>query len=172
MYINCSHNDVISIYCRNVTAILHILDLNRCCSFVGRISGYIQPVSISYLCSFSSTVHEIGHALGFYHEQSRPDRDKYVTIHQQNIRPGYESQFPRYDTTIIDSLGVPYDFSSIMHYSKYAFAKNGTNITISSKEKDMPFGYAPELSPLDINQTNLLYKDQCSKFIIIIMIIN
>ena len=57
-------------------------------------------------------------------------------------------------------MGVPYDFSSVMHYSKYTFSINGS-ATISSKEKDMPFGGAPELSPLDIKQINVLYKNQC-----------
>ena len=62
----------------------------------------------------------------------------------------------------MDSLGVLYDFSSIMHYSKYAFAKPGS-VTITSKEDEIPFGRAPVLSRLDILQTELLYKDHCSK---------
>ena len=135
------------------------MHLNRCYSNVGRYAGYTQLISIGIYCGFSAAVHEIGHALGFFHEQSRPDRDKYVTIHHENIRPGTEFNFRKESN--VDSLGVTYDFNSIMHYSKYAASKNG-KATISTKEKDLQIGRSPELSPLDIKQTNLLYKDQCS----------
>jgi len=105
-------------------------------------------------------VHEIGHALGFWHEQSRPDRDQYVTVHTNNIWPGTENNFEKKTNNEVDSLGSPYDYGSIMHYSSKAFAIFGT-VSISSKIPNMPFGHAPELSPLDISQTNLLYKSQC-----------
>ena len=132
--------------------------LNRCYSTVGRYPGYTQIISVGSHCSFSAAVHEIGHTLGFFHEQSRPDRDKYVTIHHENIIPGTENNFQK--ETNVNSLGVTYDFNSIMHYSAFTLTKNG-QVTISTKEKDLQIGGSSELSPLDIKQTNLLYKDHC-----------
>ena len=127
---------------------------------MGRIrENYIQSISIGDGCfSLRIVAHEIGHAIGFWHEQSRPDRDKYVNIHQENIIDGLEYNFDK--KTDVNSLGVTYDFNSVMHYSSTAFAKSGT-VTISAKEEDLPFGRVPELSPLDIKQANLLYKQQC-----------
>ena len=39
-------------------------------------------------CTDAVPAHEILHVLGRFHEQSRPDRDQYVVVHSQNIRPG------------------------------------------------------------------------------------
>ncbi len=57
--------------------------------------------------------HEFIHALGFWHEQSRPDRDNYVTIYWENIVAGQSNNFDKY-TTGVDLLGFPYDYDSIM----------------------------------------------------------
>ena len=60
----------------------------RCSSYVGKIGGP-QPVSIGYGCEYKGIViHEFFHALGRWHEQSRPDRDYYVRIQLQNIING------------------------------------------------------------------------------------
>ena len=63
-------------------------------------------------------IHELGHAIGFYHEQSRPDRDQYVNIYLNNVRADKRSNFRKYNWNVINSFGVPYDYYSVMHYSR------------------------------------------------------
>ena len=92
-----------------------------------------------------------------------------MTIHSQSIVPGLAYNFNKTNTSSVNSLGVPYDFSSIMHYYNDSAPKNHT-VIMTSKEKGMPFGGAPELSSLDIKQTNLLYKKQCGQLVTAIRI--
>ena len=60
--------------------------------------------------------HELGHALGLFHEHQRPDRDEYISVVRENIKTGQESNFSPVSPTFIDYLGVPYDLTSDMHY--------------------------------------------------------
>ena len=61
-------------------------------------------------------LHELGHAIGFYHEQSRVDRDNYLLVKWDNIRPANSFNFNRASTSAYSDYGVPYDYNSIMHY--------------------------------------------------------
>ena len=103
-------------------------------------------------------MHEVGHAIGFFHEQSRPDRDDYVDINYENIIPGAASQFKKLTYDDVDSLGVGYDYNSIMHYDHNLFAHSYELSTIEAKDPNIPVGGGRTLSDLDCNQTNLLYQ--------------
>ena len=64
-------------------------------------------------------IHEIGHAVGFFHEQARPDRDDHVTIHPENIEQGMESNFKKQSEQMLTTNDIPYDHASIMHYGTH-----------------------------------------------------
>ncbi|KAM4630496.1 hatching enzyme 1.2-like [Polymixia lowei] len=139
---------------------INFLPSRGCWSSLGRRGGR-QTISLQRQgCVFFGTVqHEVLHALGFHHEQVRSDRDLHVTIKEENILPGKEHNFRKVDT---NNLATPYDYNSVMHYSRYAFSKQrGVLATIVPKPNaSAVIGQARQMSTNDINRVNRLY--QCS----------
>merc|ERR1711881_168936 len=140
---------------------LDIFKGSGCWSYVG-VVGSKQQLSYGNGCYSRGTIqHEILHALGFWHEQSRYDRNQHVEILWENINPQFANNFNRYSQENTDNLDSAYDFGGVMHYSKTAFTINGQDtikvINDPDGTKTAQLGQRAEMSNLDIQQVNALY---------------
>lgn len=128
-----------------------------CSSYVGMVGGK-QYINLADACSTGNTIHEIGHTLGLWHEQSRADRDEVITIQYDNIVSGREYNFYTYQESGWD--GAEYsanlDLGSIMMYSSYSFSANGLP-TITKKDGSTFRAQRSALSSADISGVNVLY---------------
>jgi hypothetical protein len=125
---------------------------NDCHSFVG-CQNTIQEIVLNANCAdVGGIIHEIGHSVGLYHEHSRPDRDRFITINWDNIIPGQRHNF---DIVQSPTYGQ-YDYDSIMHYDAYAFSSNGQP-TIVPKQAGVQIGQRVGLSAGDIATIAAMY---------------
>jgi Astacin (Peptidase family M12A) len=125
---------------------------NGCWSKVGRHGGP-QMVSLGLGCGVGAAIHEIGHALGLWHEQSRSDRDEYIEILWENIADDMEYNF---DKHVLDGTDLgEYDFRSIMHYPETAFSINGKPTIKPINGQSI--GQRDGLSPGDISAMKTMY---------------
>uniref|UniRef100_A0A8B9QSW8 Metalloendopeptidase n=1 Tax=Anas platyrhynchos TaxID=8839 RepID=A0A8B9QSW8_ANAPL len=146
--------------------------LDGCWSYVGDLQRG-QTVSIGERCDYKAIVeHELLHALGFYHEQSRTDRDDYVQIWWDEIIEGFAYAFDKHNDSFLDDLNTPYDYESVLHYGPYSFNINSNVPSITTKipEFNEIIGQRLDLSRIDLLKLNRMYNctssltflDQCS----------
>ncbi|XP_068117087.1 hatching enzyme 1.2-like isoform X2 [Hyperolius riggenbachi] len=136
---------------------LRIQPYDGCWSYVGRAGGAQDLSLMRPRCLHWGIIqHELLHALGFQHEQCRSDRDKYVRIIWGNINQDKERNFYKMST---QNLGIPYDYLSVLHYGKFAFANDAGKPTLEPIEDPQAvIGQRVGLSSLDVVKINKLYE--------------
>ncbi|VDO90291.1 unnamed protein product [Heligmosomoides polygyrus] len=99
---------------------IRVITDDGCSSNIGRTGGE-QEISLGEGCeTVANAAHELGHALGFYHTQSRHDRFEYITVNFQNIYPEHQVEFLSRTSNTNYNYGLPLDFGSIMLYDANA----------------------------------------------------
>jgi hypothetical protein len=125
----------------------------ECEATVGRIGGE-QQVGGSGSCTLATILHEMGHVIGLWHEQSRPDRNTYVSVNYDNLIKGSISNFNQiYDNAQETTL---FDYASIMEYPAFAFSRNG-GPAIESIPPGIPLSNLTGYSAADIDGIERLY---------------
>lgn len=104
--------------------------------------------------------HELLHALGFHHMQVRYERDEYVDVFKDKVQPGMWHNFHKAKgvTGRLASMGIPYDYNSIMHYPTFAFGIDNQKTMKLKKEFDGEVGVSIVPSRTDVAAVNRMYE--------------
>uniref|UniRef100_A0A0N5BG20 Metalloendopeptidase n=1 Tax=Strongyloides papillosus TaxID=174720 RepID=A0A0N5BG20_STREA len=140
---------------------------NRCFSSLGKVSNNdLHNVVVGRDCSdVIGVLHETLHALGVIHEMGRHDRDSYIDVKYENIKPSSQFNFVRYDLTEASSYNLKYDFGSVMHYNRYITTKNNQETMVPKgkyKSYLKTIGQKTRFGFNDAKQLNIYYcSDKC-----------
>jgi hypothetical protein len=129
------------------------------------MSGKKQTIHLATGYSVGTAIHEIGHALGLFHEQSRTDRDNYIIIHYDNILDNKEHNFDTYTASGYDGFNYHnFDWQSIMLYPSYTGFENDTSKPAITRLDGTTF--SRQNVRLSVGDLNTIYAMYPSRFIV------
>jgi hypothetical protein len=128
---------------------------------VGGCLGNAKPLG--------SLVHELLHVLSLVHTQMRTDRDDYIRMNPEIVRHFFEENFflTPYSFDGADGNYSPYDYGSIMHYTRTQAADpiayrarpelGGTFSVLKTLSNGITLGQRNAMSALDMSEVNTIY---------------
>jgi len=144
----------------------------KCASELGMQGGQ-QMITLNSACfrdGIRVPVHQLLHTLGFVGEHTRPDRDDFITLNVDNIRPGLEHHFAKrpygdaefHTSGSVNHQHTPYDFFSVLHYGPLEGSKDGSSEVINYRfglpDETWPEPYPDDpLSLIDKVELSLTY---------------
>ncbi|XP_014282507.1 hatching enzyme 1.2-like [Halyomorpha halys] len=132
---------------------------HRCAASIGYKPNKVLDLYIGWPeCQKTGIMqHEILHGLGMWHEHTRQDRNRFITVFWENIARGKEFNFKLSPED--KTLSLPYDYGSVMHYRAQAFSKTGNEITLLPRDRSAVhvMGQRKGISMVDIAKLNRLY---------------
>ncbi|MEO8135071.1 MAG: M12 family metallopeptidase [Betaproteobacteria bacterium] len=124
-----------------------------CFSSVGRVGGR-QTIGGTPICSVGALLHEMGHAIGFWHTQSDEAQNRFIDIRYDMMDPLWRSQYvPQLRARTLDG----YDYASIMHYSQQVESMTADPITTFTRPVGIDIGLRAGYSTGDIDAVKRLY---------------
>ncbi|KAF2345996.1 Peptidase M12A [Trinorchestia longiramus] len=133
-----------------------------CTALVGRKlrNMFGQEMLLSSDCTNdpATVLHFLGHGVGMHHEHTRPDRDGYVSVLNANVRP--DKLVKNFRKINSRTYNVPYDFTSVLHYSPFEYSSNGATTLRAVDPYNQGLMLAPKtgLSFMDKLLINKAYK--------------
>ncbi|XP_047736171.1 embryonic protein UVS.2-like [Hyalella azteca] len=138
---------------------LNMMIEKSCWSGVGYTQGELTNISIAGdACNLRGIIHELGHAMGLEHEQSRSDRDDNIIVVTANIAPGDEANFNKENTV---NFGLPYDYYSVMQYQDAAGSKGPERVMLARDPRFQTVmganGDGSEITFMNLKLVNTMY---------------
>ncbi len=131
---------------------------DNCYSSLGRMGGP-QPIRLAPGCGKQEIIHEVMHALGFVHEQSRSDRDTYVQVLWDNIEDKFKPQFEKVPEVWMEAMrGSSFDYRSVLMYRPDTFASHPGQLTLQSTGTSQIAPVTEGLSEGDILRLKRLFR--------------